>query len=288
MSTIIQIVALLAVAPLAHGAMRSLRARLAGRPGPSPIQPYRDLAKLWTKEALIPEGVSPLVSATPGLALGIALVFAAAIPLSAGAPAKTIDIIGLAMLLALGRFVLALSALDSRSAFTGMAASREMSFSTLVEPVLIVAVLGGMTLGTSSLAGFGSGPFDLAKLLSAVGLFVVILAETARVPIDNQETHYELTMIHEGLVLEYAGWQLAMLSYAAQIRQICFLVLIAVMMPGAALVAVVGWVAFFAVAITLIETLFAKVRLFEIPQLVVAALIFSLLGILLRAGVVTL
>ena len=245
MSAIIQILSLLALAPLAHGAMRSLRARLAGRPGPSPVQPYRDLAKLWTKEALMPEGASPLVSATPGLALGIALVFAAAIPLSGGTAANTVDIIGLAMLLALGRFVLVLSALDSRSAFAGMAASREMAFSTLVEPALIVAVLGGVALGTSSLAGFGPGPFDLAKLLSAAGLFIVVLAETARVPIDNQETHYELTMIHEGLVLEYSGWQLAMLNYSAQIRQLCFLLLIAVMMPGAGLLALAGWVTFF-------------------------------------------
>lgn len=284
MNASIQVLVVLAVAPLVHGAMRSLRARLAGRPGPSPVQPYRDLAKLWTKEALMAEGVTPIVSIAPGLALGIALVFAAALPLSGGAP-TAIDIIGLAMLLALGRFVIVLAALDFRSAFTGMAASREMAFSTLVEPALIIAVLGGMALGTTSLAGFGPGPFDLAKFLSVVGLFVVILAETARVPIDNQETHYELTMIHEGLVLEYAGWQLAMLSFAAQIRQLCFLLLIAVMMPGAALLAVVGWLAFFAVAITLVETFFAKVRLFEVPQLVLAALIFSIVGILIRAGV---
>jgi formate hydrogenlyase subunit 4 len=285
MNAVVQILTVLAVAPLVQGAMRSLRARLAGRPGPSPIQPYRDLAKLWTKEAVMPEGVSPLVAAAPGLMLGIAVVFAAAIPLSAGGPAKAIDIIGLAMLLALGRFVVVLAALDSRSAFAGMAASREMTFSTLLEPALIVAVLGGMALGTSSFAGFGPAHFDLAKLLSAIALFVVTLAETARVPIDNQETHYELTMIHEGLVLEYAGWQLAMLNYAAQIRQVCFLALIALMMPGGGLPAVVGWIALFAVAITLVETLFAKVRLFEVPQLVVAALIFSIVGILLRAGV---
>lgn len=285
MNTVVQVLTLVALAPFVHGAMRSLRARLAGRPGPSPVQPYRDLAKLWRKEAVMPEGVSPLVSAAPGLVLGVAVVFAAAIPLSGEAPAKAIDIIALAMLLALGRFVVVLAALDTRSAFAGMAASREMAFSTLLEPALIVAVLGGMALGTSSLAGFGSGPFDLAKLLSAVALFVVTLAETARVPIDNQETHYELTMIHEGLVLEYAGWQLAMLNYAAQIRQVCFLVLIALMMPAGGLLAVAGWVALFAAAITVVETLFAKVRLFEIPQLVVAALIFSIVGILLRAGV---
>lgn len=271
-----QILTLLAAAPLLQGAMRSLRARLAGRPGPSPLQPYRDLAKLWTKEALMPQGVSPLAAIAPGLALGIAVVFAAAISFGSRAPANTIDIVGLAMLLALGRFVIVLAALDARSSFTGMAASREMAFSSLVEPVLIVAVLGG------------SGTFDLAKLLSALGLFVVILAETARVPIDNQETHYELTMIHEGLVLEYAGWQLAMLSYAAQIRQICFLVLIAVMMPASGVAAVACWVAFFAVAITLVETSFAKVRLFEVPQLVMAGLIFAIVGMLLRAGVVTL
>lgn len=236
----------------------------------------------------MPNGISPLVSLAPGLSLGIALVFAAATPVSGGLPERTIDIVGLAMLLALGRFVLVLAALDTRSSFAGMAASREIAFSSVVEPPLVITVLGGMTLGASAFASFGSGPFDLGRLLSATALFVVILAETARVPIDNQETHYELTMIHEGLVLEYAGWQLAVLSYAAQIRQICFLALVALMMPGAGLLAVLAWVPFFAVAITLVETFFAKVRLFEIPQLVVAALILSIVGILLHAGVVTL
>lgn len=280
--SVLQTMLILAFAPLLHGAMKQLRARLQHRPGPALVQPYRDLAKLWHKEALLPEGASALTVIAPGVALGVALTFAAALPLTAAAP-SVIDVVALGFLLAVGRFVQALAALDTRSAFAGMAASREVTFGSLVEPTLLVALLGGAALG------YGTGleallrvPFGLAGMLAFAALFIALLAETARIPIDNQETHYELTMIHEGLVLEYAGWQLALLQVAAYVKQLSWLLLAALVLPGHAWWVHVAWVAAIAVGVTIVETTSAKVRLFDVPQLLTIAFILAATSIGLR------
>ena len=285
MLLLVQVLSIVALAPLVQGVMKRLRANLQGRPGPSALQPYRDLAKLLNKEALLPHGVSPIPLIAPGIALGVAVTFAALLPIVApNAVGSIVDVVALAFLLALGRFVLALAALDSRSSFAGMAASREMTFGSLVEPALLLALLGGAVLGHGTHLSFLLDvPFGLAGTLAFAAFFLVLLAETARVPIDNQETHYELTMIHEGLVLEYSGWQLAMLQYAGYIRQLCFLVLAAMLLPGGAdgwrhLPWILGLIG----AVTVVETLFAKLRLFEVPQLLATALILAAASIGLR------
>ena len=110
----------------------------------------------------------------------------------------------------------------------------------------------------------------------------MLLAETARVPIDNQETHYELTMIHEGLSLEYSGWQLAFVQTAAYVRQLSFLLLAGLLLPGGSAWAIMAWALVLAAAITLVETLFAKMRLFEIPQLLASAFVLAAASIALR------
>jgi formate hydrogenlyase subunit 4 len=266
---ILQVAIITALAPLVQGAMRRLRARLQGRPGPVLIQPYRDLAKLWKKEALLPEGTS-LVAA------------AAALPLTTGASA-IIDIVALAFLLASGRFVLSLAALDTRSAFVAMAASREMAFASLAEPTLVIALLGAATLGRGPLpAALSFAPFSLAGALAFLAFFIVVLFETARIPVDNQETHYELTMIHEGLTLEYSGWHLMLVQYAAYIRQLCFFMLASLLLPGSNLFAHVGWACALAITITIVETMFARLRLFEVPELLTTALILAATSIGLR------
>ena len=251
-------------APLLHGAMRSLRARLQGRRGPSPFQPYRDLRKLWYKRVVLPEGAW-IARIVPGWVFGTALTFAAAIPLLSSAPFDAAEVVGIVLLLAAGRFALLAAGLETRNAFVGMAASREATFGALAEPTLLIALLGA------------GGAFDLSRAAALTALFLVILAETARVPIDNQETHYELTMIHEGLHLEYSGRHLAMLQAAAQIRQLCFLVLAAALLPGDFSLRVV-WIVAIAVAMTLVETLFARLRLFEVPQLLASAFVVAASG----------
>jgi formate hydrogenlyase subunit 4 len=270
----IQLALLILLAPFLQGAMRSIRAKLQGRPGPTPIQPYRDLRKLWAKEAVLPDRSSAIVVAAPGIALGASLAFASLVPPVLGQGTPAVDAVAMALFLALGRFALVLAALATRSGFAAMAASREMTFASLTEAPLILALV--------SVAGVYA---PVAGVVSAAALLLVMLAETARMPVDNQETHYELTMIHEGLVLEYAGWQLALLHAAAYIRQAAFVVLAALMLPGGG-PATFGWIALFIAIMPLVERTYAKLRLFEVPQLFASATVLALAGIGLRiAGI---
>lgn len=283
MLVLAQMLIIAGLAPLLQGGQRHLRARLQGRPGPSPIQPYRDLAKLWWKEALLPDGAAIVTLCAPGLALGVALTFAAVLPLTPHG-ASIVDVVGLMFLLAMSRFALSLAALDTRSAFTGMAASREMTFASLVEPTLLIALLGGVAFGRGSglesLLGRGLGP---ASLLAFAAFFLVMLLETARIPLDNQETHYELTMVHEGLTLEYSGWHLALVGLGSYVRQLCFFVLAAVLLlPGAGLIAWIAAIVVLGVAIAVVETLFAKLRLFDVPQVLTTAFILAATSAALR------
>jgi formate hydrogenlyase subunit 4 len=263
MIAVLQFGLVLGLAPLIHGALASLRARLQGRPGPSPLQPYRDLRKLWLKEAISPADGSPLVTAIPGVVLGVALTFAALLPALAGPRPFVIDAIALALVLALGRFALVLAALDTRSSFAAMASSREMTFASLTEAPLIVALVSG------------------GGALAAAALMLVMLAETARIPVDNGETHYELTMVHEGLALEYSGWQLALVQSAAYIRQASFVVLAALLLPGGPAFAFL-WIAAILTLLPLVERLYAKMRLFDVPQLFASATVLALASIGLR------
>ncbi len=281
--SLLQLLAIAALAPLVQGTMKLMRARLQGRPGPSALQPYRDLAKLWRKESILPDGISPIAIAAPGIALGVALTLATALPLAVPGIPPLGEIVALIFLLALSRFALGLAALDSRSAFAGMAASREQTIAALVEPTLLVALLGAAALGGGTqLSALLHLPFGLAGLLAIGAFFLVLLAETARVPIDNQETHYELTMIHEGLLLEFSGWQLALVQAASYVRQLSFLLLAGLLLPGGTTWTLVAWVVVLAALVTVVETLFAKVRLFEVPQLLASAFVLAAASIALR------
>lgn len=278
-----QVLAIVVLAPLVQGAMKRLRARWQGRPGPSVVQPYRDLAKLSHKEALLPSGTSPLTAAAPGLVLGVALTFVASLPLVTGSGSDAFaDMIALGFLLALGRFSLTLAALDTRSGFAGMAASRDATFGALVEPALLLALLGAARYEHGTALSTLGGALAPASLLAFAAFMLVTLVETARIPIDNQETHYELTMIHEGLLLEYSGWQLGALQLAAYVKQLGFFILAALLLPGTSWWAHAGWIVAIAVAITAVETAFAKLRLFEVPQLLATAFILAATSILLR------
>jgi formate hydrogenlyase subunit 4 len=269
-SAAIQFAVLVALAPLLQGLMRTIRAKLQGRPGPAPFQPYRDLQKLWGKEAVLAAGSSAIVVAAPGVVLGVALAFATLVPPALGAGPLAVDAVAMALLLALGRFALVLAALATRSGFAAMAASREMTFASLTEAPLILALV--------SVAGSYA---PAAGVVAAGALLLVMLSETARMPVDNQETHYELTMIHEGLVLEYSGWQLAALQIAAYVRQAAFFVLAGLMLPGSG-IATLGWIAIMIVLIPLVERIYAKMRLFEVPQLFASAMVLALAGVGLR------
>jgi formate hydrogenlyase subunit 4 len=228
---------------------------------------------------LVPAGTSVLVIAAPGLVLGVALTFAALVPPIAGGGSTAVNAVAMALLLALSRFALVLAALDVRSGFTAMAASREMTFASLTEAPLILALLSGAV--SPSPEAISAGDTPVAGVLAAGALLLVMLSETARIPVDNQETHYELTMIHEGLILEYSGWQLAFLQFAAYVRQAAFFVLAARMLPGTSWLTLL-YVAAFVLMIPLVERIYAKMRLFEVPQLFASATVLALASIGLR------
>jgi formate hydrogenlyase subunit 4 len=273
----LQYVLIVALAPLLQGTLQSLRAKLQGGFGPTPLQPYRDLRKLWAKEALAATETSALVVAAPGIVLGVALTFAALVPAPGGGRGVPhIDALAIALVLALGRFVLVLAALDGRSGFSAMAASREMTFAALTEAPLVLALVS-----SAAGAGEGSAKMPVAGILAAAALLLVMLSETARVPVDNQATHYELTMIHEGLVLEYSGWSLALLRYGAYVRQAAFYVLAAGLLPGPPGTALL-WLAGFVVIVPAVERTYAKLRLYEVPQLFASSVVLALASIGLR------
>jgi formate hydrogenlyase subunit 4 len=155
-------VAVVVFAPLVQGTIKTLRARFSGRPGPIPLQPYRDLRKLLAKESVVANDTSWIVLAAPGCVLGVAITVAALVP--------SIDAVAIALTLALGRFVLVAAALDTRSGFEGMAASREVTFAALSELPLIAAIVGGTMVPEHA----------LARVACAAALLVVLLFETGR------------------------------------------------------------------------------------------------------------
>ena len=270
-------------APFLSGLIARIKNDLRMRRGPSVWQPYFNLAKLFNKDEV--------VSGTASWVFRMAPVIVLASSLTAVFCAR--EFLTLIFVLALGRFFLALAALDTGSAFGGMGSSREMFISTLAEPV---ACLAGFALtlqfGTTDFIGSNRGLYvSAAALLAGTSLFMVVLAETSRLPVDNQETHLELTMVHEAMILEYSGRRLAILELAAQVKQVIWILIIAqVILPSLWVAGVagswqwLGWVAakviMVSVIIGLIEVMVAKIRLFRVADFLSFAFILGALAVI--------
>jgi formate hydrogenlyase subunit 4 len=301
---LLQAAALLALAPLVRGAIKKMKAAFQNRQGPPLLQGYYDLAKLLRKEPVRSEVAGWVFVAGPRVYFATALAAATLVPVVlAGAPLEAAGgILVLVGLLALGRFALAAAALDSGSPFGGMGSSREMTVSALAEPALMlglftVALWGGsLNLGelvrTTAERGLSAHPSDL---LAAAALFIVLIAEAGRVPVDNPATHLELTMIHEAMVLEYSGADLALVEWAAALKELLFMtVLVNIFLPvslalrvGAlALVAAaflyLAKLLLLAVTLTLVEVTNAKLRLFRVPELMATSLGLGFLALAIR------
>lgn len=284
-------VLLLAVAPGVAGLIKQIKARLQGRRGPAVIQPYRDLYKLLGKEPVVSRHSSWLTRSVPYIVMASALLAGVLVPpacrgLLAGHDGDLILVVGL---YALGRFAAALAGLDAGSAFGGMGSSREMLVAALAEPVMMLtmftlAVPAGST-GLGAIAEFaarsGIDGFSLPRLLSLAAFAFVVLAETGRVPVDNPDTHLELTMIHEGMVLEMSGRYLALIQWASMVKQLTLFVMVGTLfLPGPAdglgaaglRIAEVGVMV---VAVAFTESVLAKMRFFQLPRLLGAAFLFS-------------
>ena len=227
----------LAGAPLFAGVARRLKSRLQYRHGPSVWQPYRDLWKWWSKQAVESDASSPLTAAAPVLVLATMVAAVLMVPLVAvDSPLSgAADLLVIVGLLALARMVLVLLAFDAGSAFGGMGGSREVAISALVEPGLVLALsvaaaaAGSTDLSVISARGQALGPALLSApmLLAAAAFAIVAVAEMGHAPIDNPDTHLELTMIHEGMLLEASGRRLAMLTYAGHLK---FVVVVSIFM----------------------------------------------------------
>ena len=300
---LMQIIVLLAVSPFLVGLIRKVKARLQCRRGASVFQPYRDLIKLFRKQPVVSTTTSWIFTVTPyllfasTLAAGLLVpVFASKTPLSFAG-----NIIALVYLLALGTFFLILAGLDAGSAFGGMGSSREAIVASLTEPAMILSIFAiALTAGSTNLSTIVHKTAlleDIAtdpspRLMALAALFIVALAETGRVPVDNPATHLELTMIHEAMILEYSGRYLALVEWAAGLKLLVFLTLVAnVFAPwgiattgepvalGIGLATYLMKVSGLAVLIGVLESMFAKLRLFRVTDLLGVAFILALLGL---------
>jgi formate hydrogenlyase subunit 4 len=289
----------LLAAPLLLGITKRTKARLQGRRGPSPWQPYRDLAKWWAKESVESDAASPVTAVVPVVVAAATVLAVFLVPLVATTtpvPAAS-DALVVVGLLALVRFALALGALDAGSAFGGMGASREVAIASLVEPGLLLALAVGIWVaGTTDLTAIaasgdllGTAGATPALALGAVAFAIVAVAETGHEPVDNPDTHLELTMIHEGMLLEASGRRLALLMLAAQLKLVVVVGLFsAVFLPiglaaeltpaalvggmAAAFVKLVGA----AVVLAIVDASLAKMRILELPSLIGVASVLGL------------
>jgi len=301
---ILQAVLMLTLAPLLKTLIKMMKARLQNRQGPPLLQGYYDLAKLFRKEAVRSETASWVFVAGPRVYFAAAVSATALIPvLISAAPLEVAGgILLLVGTLALGRFALATAALDTGSAFGGMGSSRDMTIAALAEPALMLGLFtsalaaGTLNLGALVRHALAQGvTFHPSDVLAFAGLFIIVIAETGRVPVDNPATHLELTMIHEAMLLEYSGPDLALVEWASAVKELLYLTLLVDLFmpfgmatgtaPLALVVSLLAWafkVFVLAIAVTATESMNAKLRLFRVPELVSISLGLAFLALTIR------
>lgn len=298
----IQTLMFLALAPALAGWVKRCKCRLQNRKAPSLLQPYRDLIKLTHKQPVVSRQASWLFIIAPYIIFSAMVLAVTVVPLiSVNLPtAASADVIVLVGFLAFARFFLALAGLDVGTAFGGMGSSREMTISSMAEPAMLMAIFTlTMTASTTNLSFAISHVLQEGLVLRPSFIFalfalaMVAIAETGRIPIDNPATHLELTMVHEAMILEYSGRHLALIEWASQLKLMLYGVLIAnIFFPwgiaetmslpalGYGFLAIIGKLALLAVLLALSETLFAKMRLFRVPEFLSFAYLLGLLGML--------
>jgi formate hydrogenlyase subunit 4 len=284
------------------GCMRKVRARLEGRVGAPVLQPVADVRKLLRKERIRPDQATWIFALAPVVLVATVSVAAGISPLVTTRPALSSgsDLFVIVYLLLTGSTLLALAGLDSGTAFGGMGSSRTVTIAALAEPALLVSVLAlGVTARSSNLPAIVHStlvhPASVAtpeRLFALAALLVVIVAESGRLPVDNPATHLELTMIHEAMILEYAGPDLALVTVGEAMRLSLLLALFVNLLApwgvatsrtavavGIGAVALAGKVAIVGGCMAAIEVSLAKLRLFRLPELLAGAFVLALLGV---------
>jgi len=283
------------LAPLAAGLVQQIKARLQGRRGATPLQPYRELRRLWAKSTVAPEPAGAVYRLAPAVVVAAILVALLVVPVAGHAPSWGLghDAIVLVGLLSLGRFAITLAAWDTGSGFALMGAGRDLTFAVFAEGVLLLVILlaaisaGGTTdLTSMSAAAAGSSVWrEPLHWCAALAFCLVALTETGRQPIDNPDTHLELTMVHEGPLLEYAGRELAVLQWASSARLWLMMILTAELFApaggdfGARLATTAGIVIVLCGAVAITETVLAKMRILRVPLFLGGAGALCLIGL---------
>jgi len=292
------LVLLVVIAPLLPGVAVRTKSVLTGRRGAPVLQLYYDLAKLLRKDAVYSSTTTWVFRAGPVVVLAALLAAALLLPLDGrAAPVRfSGDLVAFAGLLALGRFALVLSGLDTGSSFEGMGASREATVASFAEPALFLCFVAlVLATGDVTLTGMLGAPLgrvwarDAAALtLVGISLFVLLLAESSRVPVDDPATHLELTMIHEVIVLDHSGPDLALILFGSALKLALFAALVvgvavprAELAPPVALGILVVGLLLVAVGVGIVESVMARLRLTRVPQLLVGAGAAALFGIIL-------
>jgi len=301
LTQILHLALMFVLAPVVVGLIRLIKARLLGRQGPPVLQVWRDLLRLLRKQPVLAENASFVFTAAPVAGLAAIAAAAALVPSFAlgMVTASLSDLIVLAGLLALARCTLALAAMDVGTSFGGIGASREMTFAVFAEPALLMvfftfALLAGSTNLDliAELLREGTLGVRVSLGLALLATTAVAIAETGRIPVDNPASHLELTMVHEAMILEYSGRHLALIEFAAALKLLLWLTLIAALFfpfgaaaPGAGPLAWAGgiaaWIAKLLVlagALAWLETSLAKMRIFRVPEYLAVALLLGVLA----------
>jgi formate hydrogenlyase subunit 4 len=303
-SQLLALVTALLLAPLLTGWVNQCRALLQNKSAPGLLQPYRMLHKLFNKESVMAEHASPLYRTAPYIIFSCMLLACAIVPtLSTDLPlSPAADAIALVGLFALARVFISLAAMDVGTAFGSLGARREMLVGFLAEPALLMVLFcASMITRSTSLTTMVEtlAHRELAiypsLLLAGVAFVMVSLAENARVPVDNPDTHLELTMIHEALILEYSARHVALLEWAASLKLFAYSCIgLALFFPWGvadanaplallpALPVLVIKLAIGGVVLALIETLSAKMRIFRVPEFLGTAFLIAVIGLLVN------
>lgn len=293
--------AVLVTAPALPGITVKTKSVLTGRRGAPVLQLYHDLRKLVRKGSVYSETTTWIFTAGPVVSVTSLLGATLLLPLDGRAAPVAFagDLVVFAALLALGRFAIVLAGLDTGSSFEGMGASREVIFASFAEPTLFLCFIAlVLATGEISLGGMFGAPLAMiwphaAASLSLVGisLFVLLLVENSRIPADDPATHLELTMVHEVIVLDHSGPDLALIQYGSALKLAIFgALVVGVFVPRARLAVPVSIVVLLvglgvvAVLVGVVESIMARLRLTRVPQLLVSAAALAFFGIVLLLG----
>ncbi len=299
-----QLLLVVLAAPLLSGWVSQCHAWLQNRSGAGVLQPYRVLHKLFHKDAVIAHNASPLFRATPYIVFGCMWLAAAIIPILAiDLPfSRAADVIALVGVFAVARVFISLAAMDIGTAFGSMGARREMLVSFLAEPALLMVLFTASMISHSTqlpsiVDTLAHHQFVIYPSLAFAGMafLIVLLAENARIPVDNPSTHLELTMIHEAMILEYSARHLALIEWASSLKLFAYFSLgIALFVPHGiaevgnwaglplALLALVLKLMLAGAGLALLETVSAKMRIFRAPEFLGTAFLLAVLGLLIH------